>query len=134
MVPGVQLRPNGTGMLVELQRGQGEINSASIGNYCPPMYFIDGVYYPLPPLQTQSVPVGPSEILGIEVYSNLFSAPPQFQRRGSGCGGQCRTRGSHNDLEAGALLRPRIGRMRPGGQRRHAVCDAVKISDQRCRR
>jgi len=86
MVPGVQLRPNGTGMLVELQRGQGEINSASIGNYCPPMYFIDGVYYPLPPLQTQSVPVGPSEILGIEVYSNLFSAPPQFQRRGSGCG------------------------------------------------
>jgi len=86
MVPGVQLRPNGTGMLVELQRGQGEINNREIGNYCPPMYFIDAVYYPLPPLQTQSVPVVPSEILGIEVYSNLFSAPPQFQRRGSGCG------------------------------------------------
>ena len=86
MVPGVQLRPSGTGMLVELQRGQGEINSPSLGNYCPPMYFIDGVYYPLPPLQTQSVPVVPSEILGIEVYSNLFGAPPQFQRRGSGCG------------------------------------------------
>ncbi len=86
MVPGVQLRPNGTGMLVELQRGQGEINNRDLGNYCPPMYFIDGVYYPLPPLQTQSVPVVPSEILGIEVYSNLFSAPPQFQRRGSGCG------------------------------------------------
>ncbi|HEX9216053.1 MAG TPA: carboxypeptidase regulatory-like domain-containing protein [Gemmatimonadales bacterium] len=86
MVPGVQLRPNGTGMLVELQRGQGEINNRELGNYCPPMYFIDGVYYPLPPLQTQSVPVVPSEILGIEVYSNLFSAPPQFQRRGSGCG------------------------------------------------
>ncbi len=86
MVPGVQLRPNGTGMLVELQRGQGEINNPSLGNYCPPMYFIDAVYYPLPPLQTQSVPVVPSEILGIEVYSNLFSAPPQYQRRGSGCG------------------------------------------------
>lgn len=86
MVPGVQLRPNGTGMLVELQRGQGQINSRDLGNYCPPMYFVDGVYYPLPPLQTQSVPVVPSEILGIEVYSNLFSAPPQFQRRGSGCG------------------------------------------------
>src|SRR5207249_8510090 len=67
-------------------RGQGEINNRELGNYCPPMYFIDGVYYPLPPLQTQSVPVVPSEILGIEVYSNLFSAPPQFQRRGSGCG------------------------------------------------
>ena len=86
MVPGVQLRPNGTGMVVELQRGQGQINSRDNGNYCPPMYFIDGVFYPLPPLQTQSVPVVPSEILGIEVYSNLFSAPPQFQRRGSGCG------------------------------------------------
>jgi len=86
MVPGVTLRPNGSGLLVELQRGQGQINSAALGNYCPPMYFIDGVYYPLPPLQTQSVPVVPSEILGIEVYSNLFSAPPQFQRRGSTCG------------------------------------------------
>jgi len=86
MVPGVQLRPNGSGMLVELQRGQGQINSPGLGNYCPPMYFIDGVYYPLPPLQTQSVPVVPSEILGIEVYSNLFSAPPQYQRRGSTCG------------------------------------------------
>ena len=86
MVPGVQLRPNGTGMLVELQRGQGEISNRELGSYCPPMYFIDAVYYPLPPLQTQSVPVVPSEILGIEVYSNLFSAPPQFQRRGSGCG------------------------------------------------
>jgi len=86
MVPGVTLRPNGSGLLVELQRGQGQISNPALGNYCPPMYFIDGVYYPLPPLQTQSVPVVPSEILGIEVYSNLFSAPPQYQRRGSTCG------------------------------------------------
>src|SRR5206468_11857666 len=84
MVPGVQLRPNGTGMLVELQRGQGEINNRELGNYCPPMYFIDGVYYLLHPLQTHSVPVVHSEILAIAVSSILFSAAPQFQRRGGG--------------------------------------------------
>ena len=86
MVPGVQLRPNGSGYLVELQRGQGQIDNPALANYCPPSYFIDGVYFPLPPIQTPSVPLVPEEILAIEIYSNLFSAPPQYQRRDGGCG------------------------------------------------
>jgi len=86
MVPGAQLRPNGSGYLVELQRAQGQIDNPALANYCPPAYFIDGAYFPLPPTQTPSVPLVPEEILAIEVYSNLFSAPPQYQRRDSGCG------------------------------------------------
>lgn len=86
MVPGVRLRPNGTSLMVELQRGEGQILNSSLANYCPPAYFIDGVHFPLPPLQTPSVPVVPGEILAIEVYANLFSAPPQYQRRDSACG------------------------------------------------
>ena len=86
MVPGVLLRPNGSSLAVELQRGQGQIVNPALANYCPPAYFIDGVYYPLPPIQTPSIPLVPSEVLAIEVYSNLFSAPPQYQRRDSGCG------------------------------------------------
>ncbi len=86
MVPGVQLRPNGSGLLLELHRGEGQISNPTLGNYCPPLYFIDGVYFRLPPTQTPSVPVVPAEILAIEVYSNLFSAPPQYQRRDGACG------------------------------------------------
>jgi len=86
MVPGVVLRPNGSGFLVELQRGQGQIDNPALTNYCPPAYFIDGAYFPLPPNQTPSVPLVPQEVLAIEVYANLFSAPPQYQRRDSGCG------------------------------------------------
>src|SRR5258708_22684319 len=33
MVPGVKLRPNGSSLVVELQRGEGNPQSA---NYCPP--------------------------------------------------------------------------------------------------
>ena len=86
MVPGVRLLPNGSSYLVELQRGQGQILNPALANYCPPSYFIDGVYYPLPPMQTPSLPLVPDEVLAIEVYSNLFSAPPQYQRLDSGCG------------------------------------------------
>jgi len=86
MVPGVQLRPNGSSYLVELQRGQGQITNRELANYCPPSYFIDGAYFPLPPVETPSVPVAPEEILAIEVYANLFSAPLQYQRLNSGCG------------------------------------------------
>jgi len=86
MVPGVQLRPNGSSYLVELQRGQGQITNRELANYCPPSYFIDGVYFPLPPVETPSVPVAPEEILAIEIYANLFSAPLQYQRLNSGCG------------------------------------------------
>lgn len=86
MVPGVKLRPNGSGLLIELQRGEGQIWNPTLGNYCPPLYFIDGVYFRLPPTQTPSVPVVPSEILAIEVYANLFSAPPEYQRRDGACG------------------------------------------------
>jgi len=83
MVPGVRLRPNGSSLLVELQRAEGNPQNAS---YCPPAYFVDGVYFPIPPLQTTSVPIVPQEILAIEVYSNLISAPPQYQRREAACG------------------------------------------------
>jgi hypothetical protein len=86
MVPGVRLRPNGSSLLIELQRGEGQIGNPTLSNYCPPLYFIDGVYFRLPPTQTPSVPVVPAEILAIEVYSNLFSAPPQYQRRDGACG------------------------------------------------
>src|SRR5438067_1398337 len=41
---------------------------------------------PLAPTQTPSVPLVPQEILAIKVYSTMFSAPPQYQRRDSGCG------------------------------------------------
>jgi len=85
MVPGVRLLPNGSSYLVELQRGQGLPNPA-LANYCPPSYFIDGVYFPLPPIKTPSLPVVPEEVLAIEVYSNIFSAPPQYQRLDSSCG------------------------------------------------
>jgi len=80
MVPGARIRPNGTGYMVELQR------DPSNSNTCPPAYFVDGVYFPLPPLQTATVPIVPSEILAIEVYSNLSSAPAQYQRREGVCG------------------------------------------------
>jgi hypothetical protein len=85
MVPGAGIRAEGSG-LVELQRGQGDILNPALANYCAPSYFIDGVYYPLPPVQTPSLPIVPSEVLAIEIYSNLFSAPAQYQRRDSGCG------------------------------------------------
>ncbi|HVH09958.1 MAG TPA: carboxypeptidase regulatory-like domain-containing protein [Gemmatimonadales bacterium] len=86
MVPGVRLRPSGSGYLVELQRGEGQITNPVLSNYCAPLYFIDGVYYRLPPMQTPSVDVAPEEVLAIEVYSNLTNAPPQYQRLDSGCG------------------------------------------------
>jgi carboxypeptidase family protein len=86
LVPGATLRPNGSGMLVELARGQGQILNPALANYCPPAYFIDGVFYPLPPIQTPTVPIIPSEILAIEVYSDMISAPPQYQRRDAACG------------------------------------------------
>jgi hypothetical protein len=86
MVPGVRLLPNGSSYLVELQRGQGQIFNPALANYCPPSYFIDGAYFPLPPIETPSVPVVPQEILAIEVYSNIFGAPPEYQRLDSGCG------------------------------------------------
>jgi len=86
MVPGVSLRPNGSSLLVELKRGEGQIVNPRLANYCPPAYFIDGMYFPLPPVQTPSVPLVPQEVLAIEVYANMFSAPPQYQRRDSGCG------------------------------------------------
>jgi hypothetical protein len=86
LIPGVRLRPNGSSYLVELQRGEGQITNRALANYCPPSYFIDGVYFPLPPLQTPSLPLVPEEVLGIEVYSNLSSAPPQYQRLDSSCG------------------------------------------------
>ena len=86
MVPGVQLRPNGSSYLVELQRGRGQVTNRELANYCPPSYFIDGAYFPLPPVETPSVPVAPEEILAIEIYANLFSAPLQYQRLNSGCG------------------------------------------------
>ena len=89
MIPGVRLRPNGSSYLVELQRGEGQITNPALANYCPPSYYIDGVYFPLPPVQifqTPSVPVVPEEILAIEIYSNTFSAPPRYQRLDSGCG------------------------------------------------
>jgi hypothetical protein len=86
MVPGVSLRPNGSSLLVELKRGEGQIMNPRLANYCPPVYFIDGVRFSLPPVQTPSVPLVPQEVLAIEVYANMFSAPPQYQRRDSGCG------------------------------------------------
>ena len=86
MVPGIRVRPNGTGYMVEVGRGEGQILNPSAANYCPPAYFVDGVYLPLPPLQTATVPIVPSEVLAVEVYSNLISAPPQYQRRSATCG------------------------------------------------
>ena len=80
MVPGARIRPIGMGYVVELQR------DPSNSSTCPPAYFVDGVYFPLPPLQTATVPIIPSEILAIEVYSNLSSAPAQYQRREGVCG------------------------------------------------
>lgn len=80
MVPGARIRPNGTGYLVELQR------DPSASTTCPPAYFVDGIYFPMPAQQTLGVPIVPSEILAVEVYSNLSSAPVQYQRREGVCG------------------------------------------------
>ncbi len=86
MVPGIRVRPNGSGYMVEVARSEGQILNPSAANYCPPAYFVDGVYLPLPPLQTATMPIVPEEVLAIEVYSNLISAPPQYQRRSATCG------------------------------------------------
>jgi hypothetical protein len=86
LIPGVTLRPSGMGFIIELQRGQGQITNPRLANYCPPSYFIDGIHFPLPPNETLTLPMVPDEVLGIEVYSNIFSAPPQYQRRDGGCG------------------------------------------------
>jgi|SRR5690349_3804555 len=86
MVPGVELRPNGSSYVVELQRGEGQITNPALANYCPPSYFIDGVYFPQAPIQTPSLPVVPEEVLAVEIYASLSSAPPQYQRLDSGCG------------------------------------------------
>jgi hypothetical protein len=32
------------------------------------------------------MPLVPAEILAIEVYSDMISAPPQYQRRDAACG------------------------------------------------
>jgi hypothetical protein len=86
VVPGARIRPNGTGFVVELQRSEGNTGIPGLSSICPPAYFVDGVYFPLPPLQTATVPIVPSEILALEVYSNSFSAPIQYQRRDAACG------------------------------------------------
>jgi hypothetical protein len=86
MVPGVRLHPSGMGYIVEFQRGQGQIANPRLKNYCAPSYFIDGRYFPLPPNATVTLPMVPSEILAVELYSNMFSAPLEYQRRDSGCG------------------------------------------------
>src|SRR5258705_217056 len=86
MVPGIRVRPNGTGYMVEVGPGEGQTPNPAAANYFHPAYFVDGVYLPLPPLQTATVPIVPSEVLAIEVYSNLISAPPQYQRRSATCG------------------------------------------------
>ncbi len=85
-VPGVQLRPSGMGYIVEFQRGRGQITNPRLGNYCPPSYYIDGNYFPLPPNAAVTLPMVPSEILAVELYSNTSGAPLQYQRRDSGCG------------------------------------------------
>ncbi|MGH7559440.1 MAG: carboxypeptidase regulatory-like domain-containing protein [Gemmatimonadales bacterium] len=86
LVPGILLRPSGMGYIVEFQRGQGQVLNPRLSRYCQPSYYIDGGYFPLPPNATVTLPVVPAEVLAIEVYSNLFSAPQQYQRRDSGCG------------------------------------------------
>jgi hypothetical protein len=85
-VPGVLLRPVGMGYVVEFQRGQGQTTNPRLRNYCQPSYFIDGSYFPLPPNAAITLPMVPAEILAVELYSNTFSAPLQYQRRDSSCG------------------------------------------------
>jgi len=86
LVPGVRLNPRGMGYTIEMQRAQGQIFNPRLRNYCAPSYFIDGNYFPLPPNQNVDLPMVPAELLAVEIYSNIFSAPLQFQRRDSGCG------------------------------------------------
>lgn len=87
MVPGLQVRPTGTGEAVFGRGG------------CTPAVYVDGMQLPTEPATLQSggalspspgnppdidAYVQPTQIMGIEVYTGLGFTPPQYQSNGCG--------------------------------------------------
>jgi hypothetical protein len=81
-VPGMQVVPVGQGYRITSSRGQSDILSD-----CTPTYFVDGSPFYVDPSNGDPFPVGPSEIMGIEVYAGTAGVPVEFQRgTNGGCG------------------------------------------------
>ncbi|MBI2614587.1 MAG: hypothetical protein HYW52_02690 [Gemmatimonadetes bacterium] len=55
-------------------------------SWCPPLYFIDGLY--LGNARTVHVDqlLAPEQVEGVEVYSGAGNLPPEFNRTDSQCG------------------------------------------------
>lgn len=77
-VPGVQLYPIagpfGTTYVVQMARTQG----ASGTRVCPPLYFVNGMPFPVAADIGLDAFVRPDEIAGVEVYTGPAGVPPQF--------------------------------------------------------
>lgn len=81
-VPGMQVVPVGPGYRIISSRGQADLLSD-----CPPAYFVDGAPFYVDDTNGDPFPVGPTEIMGIEVYAGTAGVPIEFQRPTSGgCG------------------------------------------------
>jgi hypothetical protein len=92
-LPGLQVTTNertGAGALpsIVVTRALGQFGA--MAERCPPAIFLDGVRIAEVMASGTQIPLNhlpsPGEVHGIEVYSNLASAPAQFQVLGSGCG------------------------------------------------
>jgi hypothetical protein len=74
--------PVGSGYRIISSRGQSDMLSD-----CPPAYFVDGSPFYVDDTNGDPFPVGPTEIMGIEVYAGTAGVPIEFQRPTSGgCG------------------------------------------------
>jgi hypothetical protein len=74
-VPGMQVVPVGQGYRVISGRGQ-----VNLQGDCAPQYFVDGAPFPMQLNDDTPFPVGPTEIMAVEVYSGVGSVPAEFQR------------------------------------------------------
>jgi hypothetical protein len=81
-VPGMQVVPVGQGYRVV--SGRGQLNAQGD---CAPAYFVDGALFPMQLADDTPFPVGPTEIMAVEVYSGVGSVPAEFIRGGqNSCG------------------------------------------------
>jgi hypothetical protein len=58
----------------------------SVGGWCSPAIYIDGVYMPHITADGIDAFFPPRAIATIEVYAKSYSAPPQFRNPESDCG------------------------------------------------
>jgi hypothetical protein len=81
-VPGMQVVPVGQGYRVISGRGVVDMQGD-----CAPQYYVDGSPFPMSLDDDTPFPVGPTEIMAVEVYSGTANVPAEFQRgMQGGCG------------------------------------------------